>query len=292
MRRLGAWLSVVGLAGCGPATATGAPASDGTTTDGTTTLAAPVTTTTTGVTGSDLTGSTTDPDGGFAPRVDASTDAWPCSMFAQDCPRGQKCTVAPDYDGSACVDVVPDPAGFEEPCTVTGPSDSWSDDCDLGLLCWNTDQRGQGQCAALCAGTPEAPTCPRSHVCAQSGSGVLALCIFECDPLLQDCPADQACYPSNDSFSCAPDASGRTGAHGDPCRFINSCDPGAICINAEAHSSCEGTVGCCSQICDVADPSSDADCAARDPSQTCEAWFIDGMAPSGYEDVGVCALPP
>jgi hypothetical protein len=186
---------------------------------------------------------------------------------------------------------VPDAHQLDEPCTQTGPAGRWYDDCDVGLLCWNADPRGNGICWAQCAGDPSAPTCPEMSSCSFSSSGVIALCLPQCDPLAQGCPAGQACYPINDHFTCAPDASGDLGVHGDPCRCINSCDPGFICIGADAHTDCASGIGCCSTFCDHTDRTSDDACAALDPGQSCEAWFVAGMAPPEYENVGVCALP-
>jgi hypothetical protein len=103
--------------------------------------------------------------------------------------------------------------------------------------------------------------------------------------------AGEMCGPVNDVFACAPDASGDQGAFGDPCQFINSCDPGLVCLSDSVFSNCQGAVGCCSTFCDVSDPTSDAMCAALDPGMSCEPWYQPGMVPLGYEDLGACSVP-
>ena len=245
-----------------------------------------------GASGGDTTGTM---DAGFIQFTDAGPSAFECSTFAQDCPPGQKCTLwaddgGPAYNASRCIDIAPNPVGLGETCTSDESAASGVDDCDVGLLCWYVVD-GQGTCVEFCGGSPEVPSCPPDHSCTISGAGVLSICIAECDPLAPDCLPGFACIPINDGFTCAFDDSGRSGAHGDACRYVNSCDPGLICLAADAHSACDGALGCCSTVCRLSDPASDAGCAGLDPGQTCEPWFVRGMAPAGYEDVGVCAVP-
>jgi hypothetical protein len=84
------------------------------------------------------------------------------------------------------------------------------------------------------------------------------------------------------------------GAYGDPCEFINVCDPGLICLDAATvppGQPCEGAAGCCTEICDLSDPAGDMQCAGAAEGQTCQPWYEEDSAPIGFEDVGVCALP-
>ena len=54
-----------------------------------------------------------------------------------------------------------------------------------------------------------------------------------CNPLdPMACEDGTGCYAVGDLFHCAPDASADGGAPGDPCEFINACDPGSFCGNA------------------------------------------------------------
>jgi hypothetical protein len=245
--------------------------------------------------GAETTGSGEADTTDFLVLVDGGPRVPMCDPFAQDCPPGKKCAFwaddgGPAWNATRCVDVARDPGQLDEPCTVEGSGVSGIDSCDVGLMCWDVDEEGNGTCAPLCSGSPEAPTCPDGWTCLVS-SGAFAICGLLCDPLALDCPDGQACYPYNDAFSCGPDASGPDGVHGDPCRFINSCDPGFVCIGAAAHTDCSSGIGCCSMVCNYTDPTADDDCAALDPNQGCEPWFVEGMAPEGYEEVGVCALP-
>jgi hypothetical protein len=226
---------------------------------------------------------------GFIVMGDAGPPAFQCELSAQDCPRAYKCTpYANDggavFNATRCVPLAPDPVGVGEACHWDG-IDSGQDDCDADTLCWDTDPRGNGTCAQTCF--DEAGMCPPTYSCTY---GIPALCKAECIPLLLDaCPLGRGCYPINDVFVCAADASGDVGGYGDPCDFINSCDPGHVCVGADAFTECASAVGCCSRVCDTSAPVPDAPCTL--PDQVCESWFVAGMAPAGYEDVGVCVLP-
>jgi hypothetical protein len=224
-------------------------------------------------------------------------DSFECSTFEQDCPRGQKCTVwandgGPVWNATRCVDVAPDPAQAGEPCTAEGSGVTGVDDCDVGTMCFNVDEDLHGECFEFCMGSVQAPVCPADHTCPIGGDGVLALCIGTCDPLLPSCDAGYGCVSVYSDFVCVPDASGDDGAPGDPCNFINDCDPGSACIDPAAHTTCAGGSGCCSPYCDHTLPDADMLCAALDPNQLCEPWFSPGSAPEGLENVGVCAIPP
>ncbi len=256
-----------------------------------------------GMTSSATSGATDDGDDGVMTGFIIPGDGGPvgtfeCDLFAQDCMAGEKCMPWADNGGPAwnstrCSPLDPNPAQVGDECTVEGTGVSGIDNCDIGLMCWGVDEAGVGICEDMCTGSSEAPICENpDDTCSIANNGAIVLCLPECDPLLQECEDGQACYPINDAFACAPDASGDdNGAHGDPCEYINSCSPGNICIGAEAHTGCPAATGCCSSTCSVMDPGSDGGCADLDPGQSCEAWFVEGMAPPGYEDVGVCALP-
>jgi hypothetical protein len=179
---------------------------------------------------------------------------------------------------------------------VEGSGVSGLDDCELGAMCWDVDPETlEGTCVPFCVGSADNPYCEDpNRSCSISGSGRLILCFPTCNPIEQDCPVGEACYPIQDDWSCAPDASGEQGAYGDPCEFINVCDPGLVCLSASAvppGQACEGAAGCCSEICDITDPLGDLQCAGAAEGQTCQPWYEPGSAPQGYADVGVCALP-
>lgn len=230
----------------------------------------------------------TDPDGGGV--------SIECSVWDQDCGEGEKCAPWANDGGSAwnatrCVPVDAAPAQPGDTCTVEGSGVSGIDTCDVSSMCWDVDpETNEGTCVAFCTGSENAPVCDDPTTsCSIANEGVLILCLPTCDPILQDCSDGQACYPIDDSFVCAPDASGEDqGADNDPCEFINACDPGNICVNPDIVDGCPaGSAGCCQAVCDL----SEAMPAGCTGSETCEPWFEEGNVPPGYEDVGVCALP-
>jgi hypothetical protein len=77
------------------------------------------------------------------------------------------------------------------------------------------------------------------------------------------------------------------GAYGDSCEYLNVCDPGLWCADATVVPGCAGSIGCCSEFCELSNP--DATCMGA--GQECTAYYEEGQAPPGYEDVGVCILP-
>jgi hypothetical protein len=289
----------------GHATTTGASttsASTGATSVG----SSATTTTTTGTSGSTSTTGpdTTTTDGSdegcnfICPVDDCHYCGWECDIWAQDCARGEKCMPwandgGTSWNATKCVPIAPDPKQPGEPCTVEGSGVSGVDDCDIGSMCWNVDpDTNMGTCIAMCTGTPDNPMCAEScDVCTVGGDSVLALCLPGCDPLGSDCPAGQACIPIADEFGCAPDGSGALGAAGDPCEFVNACDPGLFCASADILPDCDEGVGCCAPFCSTvaADP-----CPGAAPGVECVPWWEPGQEPMDgctNATVGACVLP-
>lgn len=211
-----------------------------------------------------------------------------CSTWDQDCPKGEKCNPWANDGGSSwnslrCVPVDPDPDGVDDPCTVEGSPTSGLDSCEFGAMCWDVDPDTLvGTCVPLCIGDPSTPLCADpGRWCIATAESVLNLCLSECDPLdPMACPEGQGCYPSNGAFICAPDASGDAGGVFEPCRFINTCDPGFECAPSDVSIACEGPRGCCVPYCSLQAPN----CPAP---TTCVPYF-EGMAPPAHEDLGVC----
>ncbi len=274
----------------GGGTTTGTPDPTATTTDPTATTTDPTATTGVDTTDSDTEETTgmafiTDPDGG---NIGDECDVW-----TDDCPKGEKCMPWANDGGNSwnatrCSPIDANPGQVGDACMVEGSGVSGVDSCDARSMCYYVDpETAEGICVGFCDGTPQAPTCDTGFICTIVNDGVLTLCRPECDPLLQNCDGSAACLPANgsDGFTCIIDASGEdAGAFGDPCEFINACDPGLFCANAEIVPGCEGT-GCCSTFCDVTEP----DCL--DASQECLPWFEEGATPPGLEDVGFCGIP-
>lgn len=107
-----------------------------------------------------------------------------CYWPEQDCPAGEKCIPTsqagvPPWMSTECVPIPPGAVGLGEACT-TGTE---SDNCDLGLFCWNEDPLApDGTCVTLCEPT-DAP-CPGPRQCtdcagniAQVGDADLGMCL-------------------------------------------------------------------------------------------------------------------
>jgi hypothetical protein len=197
------------------------------------------------------------------------------------------------WNATRCSPLDPLPAGIGQTCTVEGSGVSGIDDCGVAAMCWAVDMTTlQGTCIAFCESSEANPVCADpSTTCSITNEGVLALCLPLCDPLVQDCGGSDECVPMNDAFICEPDASGDAGAYGDPCEFINVCDPGLFCANANAVPNCSGSSGCCSTFCNLDDADPDATCPGFADGQRCVAWFEAGTAPPGFAHVGACAIP-
>lgn len=243
-----------------------------------------------------VTGTVDPTDAVFLPGPDVGLYG-ECDLVVQDCPPGYKCMPwgdGVDYVNSVrCSPVVAEPVGLGEPCHVERSPVSGLDDCDYGAICWDVDPAtGEGECMPFCMGTQANLLCEDpDRICEWMGH--VPLCTPFCDPLLQDCPAGEGCYPI-EPWTCAPDDSGDLGAYGDPCDFINRCDPGLVCLNGGAVPPglpCEGTSGCCTELCDVEDEAGDLQCTGVAEGQTCQAWYGERYAPPGFERVGACALP-
>lgn len=219
-----------------------------------------------------------------------------CDMFAQDCPSGEKCMPWADDGGVAwnatrCVPIDDSPVQPGDECQVEGSGVSGIDNCELGAMCWNVDsETNTGTCAPMCTGDEANPLCEdQNTTCVNVNEGAIVLCLPLCDPLLQDCSAGQACYAINDDYTCVPDASGEMGLFGDPCEYINACDPGLFCAVAGNVPNCVGAQGCCSEFCDLDAPEGNAQCSGEASGQECAALSSDPQP--GFEAVGGCLIP-
>ncbi len=149
---------------------------------------------------------------------------------------------------------------------------------DEGEQC-DGDNLGGFSCTDL--GYPAGTLACDPATCTYDASG----CDLEtCDPLLQDCGARMGCFfdQANDGFFCI--SSTQDIPTGEPCGFVNDCAPGNICWAADMLPFCNGS-GCCAAFCDLTDPT----CSVM--GTECVSFYPEGMAPPGFEDVGVCILP-
>jgi hypothetical protein len=249
---------------------TGESSSDGTDDDGSTS---------TGL--EETTGFIMTPDGG---PVEST-----CDPFMQDCPEGEKCvpwgSSGAEWDANKCVMVT----GSGQPgdvCTWGGIVEA-TDDCGADSICWDVmDVDGQliGVCTPFCGGTADAPICEPGTSCIIANDGSVTLCLKTCDPLLQDCGAGLACFYAVSDFNCI--FTTQDIPTGEPCGYINDCAAGNYCADAAALPACNGSA-CCASFCDFSDPNAMCPTAGTE----CVSFFEEGMAPPGYEDVGVCILP-
>jgi hypothetical protein len=244
--------------------------------------------TTTG--GEDPTGSNT-VTGGFIVEMDGGVSG-ECDPKLQDCPDGEKCSAVSPAPGepwgvNTCVPLMGDGQPGDN-CDIQDGKYTGLDNCGLGLICLLTDDEGKGgACVEFC---DENMTCPITGAkCVVYNDGSLPICLSDCDPLIQDCPAGQACYNSaGDNFVCFKEsAMPGEGMPGSECQYINQCQQGSFCANAMSVADCPPeSNGCCTPYCPVS--GGNGPCQA---TEECVAFFAEGMAPPGYEDVGVCAIP-
>ncbi len=217
----------------------------------------------------------------------------PCDPFAPNCEAGLKCNPVATgtqnvWNSNECVPLDPNPKAVGEPCsTPDGPS-AGIDDCDVGAMCWDVDtSNNTGTCVEICGGTAQQPVCSTAqNACSRSNAGALNLCLPLCDPLNPTCAAGEGCYPEPNGFFCTQHA-GSMGAYGEPCEFLNVCDPGSWCADTTAVPGCNAAFGCCTPICDVTAPNACPDLAT---GQICVPFYKTGMAPTGYENVGYCGV--
>lgn len=221
---------------------------------------------------------------GFVPDGDVG-GASSCDPWAQDCPDDEKCVAYASsggtWDANKCVPINGD-GQPGDPCMYASAVES-TDDCGAGSWCWDVSAEGVGTCTPFCTGTPDNPQCEPGNSCSIANNGSINLCLLGCNPLLQECPVDgTSCFWDGGNFVCA-NATQDIPA-GEPCGFINDCVGGTICLAPEAFPSCNGSA-CCGEFCDLTDPT----CSIN--GTQCTAFFEEGTAPPGYEDVGVCVLP-
>jgi hypothetical protein len=237
--------------------------------------------------------STTDTDTGDSDTDDTSLTFVPvyemggceCDPWAQDCPEGEKCvpyaSSGDSWDANKCVPVTGDQVTGEA-CTYGGLLEA-TDDCDATGICLDRDGDMLGTCHAFCEGTPDDPECPDEELCEIAEDGTVALCVDQCNPLLQDCEQPLGCYWEDTGFHCLP---GGEWPIEDPCSDVNDCPAGHMCVEASLLPICVGDA-CCTGICELG--LDDNLCLI--PGSECVPFFEQGAAPEGLEQVGLCLSP-
>ena len=170
-----------------------------------------------------------------------------CSLWDQDCCEGEACVPWANDGGSMwnatrCSPIAPRPDAVAQPCETEGNPHSGVDSCEFGAVCWNADPDTlQGECVALCGGTPDAPACADGTDCLIANDGALTLCLPSCDPIGANCGEGEACYPTAGmSFVCVPEEyvscpaqtlPSADGTCADVCNFAaeSPCDEGFVC---------------------------------------------------------------
>ena len=224
---------------------------------------------------------------------DVGRDPFECDVFAQDCPEGEKCMPWANDGGTAwnasrCSPVANEPDAPGEPCTVEGSAYSGIDSCELGAMCYQVDPiTNEGTCLAMCTGNVVDPQCAAPEELCVIVSDFVPLCEDACQPLMPECAGGLGCYPSDGGFVCWWPTD-TPGVYGEECDYVNACIPGHTCAEGASFPSCAGA-SCCTEFCDTA---AGLTCPEADQGVTCVPWYDDGMAPPGYENVGVCTLPP
>jgi hypothetical protein len=211
-----------------------------------------------------------------------------CDPFAQDCPSGEKCvpwaSSGDTWDANKCVPVTGD--GQPGDTCSSGGATAGTDSCAEDSICWDVkDVDGEliGVCTEFCSGSANDPICGPQTSCVIANEGSITLCIATCDPLLQDCAEGLGCFWANEDFNCVFTTDEIP--TGEPCGYINDCAPGNLCADASALPSCGGSA-CCAPYCDLLAPK----CGGLAQTE-CVTFFEEGLAPPGYEDVGICLLP-
>lgn len=276
-------------AGTEPGTGTDSASSEPTTEPGTGSTTEPTTEPTTdpSTTGSSTdtpTSSTGDDTGGLQE----------CKPIDQDCPEGSKCTSYGKVPGDAwnankCVPVMGEGQSGDD-CSVMG-DDMFSgiDNCGKGLICLSVDENlANGACVEYCSTNLDCPnTSNGDGLCfADANEGTLPICLALCDPLLQDCPGQGACYADAamgpPGFCFTPDPKDG-GMDGDVCSFANACLPGLNCAEAATQEGCvTEEYGCCAPFCAL----DEMTCTG---AEECVPFYP--MEFPGFENVGLCVLP-
>jgi hypothetical protein len=226
----------------------------------------------------------------FVPMTEFFGESCQCDTFQQDCPEGEKCVPYASTDSGRldcvkCVTIVGDGQPGEA-CVYGGPQDA-TDDCGPTSYCFQVmevDGQSIGVCTPFCQGIPDDPICPMGTDCLIANEGEITLCVAPCDPLLQDCGPGLGCFFQQQGFFCVVPA--QEIPLGQPCEYYDDCAIGHMCVTQSVLPNC-AAVACCASFCSLMQGA-----ACPQMGTECVAFFEQGMVPAGYEDVGICVVPP
>lgn len=285
-------LVVVPSCGCGPEAPSGE--TDGVTTIDT--LTSGISPTSTMIT-TDMNMEETEKDSSVV--LDMGKAPLSCDLITQACPEGQKCnpsgfgTGNPLTGEAICVPLEPLAKPLKTPCSLLGDYLDGTDDCELGAVCVSNGD-DTGECKKICVvDTDPAIFCEPEEECYDPGclNCFWGLCTRPCDPREPESCPRRLCLPSgHTTFTCFPDQSRDEGQQGDPCEFLNVCDPGLLCLDGSQVFGCpEDTASCCSAFCSTDKPDP---CPHQENGMKCVPWFAESEMPLPQQaNLGICSLP-
>ncbi|MEM9452935.1 MAG: hypothetical protein AAGF11_02065 [Myxococcota bacterium] len=192
-----------------------------------------------------------------------------CDPLLQDCFVGEACYPAGEQfecSGPPDTGMSGDPCFAQEDCA---PGLYCADDSECHEFCDVNDGAACSDPAQSCDLWFPMGTAPPGleDLGSCGGAGAPPPSGLDCNPLLQDCPEGEGCYPDAMGFTC--DTAGMALA-GDACGA--GCAVGLLC-----------DAGTCAEICDMSFR------LCNDPTLSCVDYFAPGTAPPGLEDMGYCA---
>jgi hypothetical protein len=232
-----------------------------------------------------------DSDGVFVPEVADLPSGPECEQLGSDeCGPGFKCTIAriddTDELTTVCAALVDEPVEAGSLCELG--DEPGEDQCGADAVCWDVMGDGMGTCLRFCNDVEQ-----WDEALAQCGEGFTCntwksfptddgLCTPICHPLAGECPGTCGCFWAGNEFLCVPLT--QNIPTGEPCGFVNDCAMDNFCMDAAVVPNCQGSA-CCAAFCDLGTGS------CEQPGTECTAFFEEGMAPPGFEYLGMCILP-
>ena len=228
----------------------------------------------------------------FIDTLDGGQVTIECDVWAQDCPKGEKCMPwandgGDEWNATRCSPIVDLPEAPGDPCFVEGSAWSGIDDCGARSVCWGVDpETNGGTCYAQCSGTEADPQCEDGRACWVGYEGTITMCVSICDPLAPMCATGETCVLIDGAdwvARCIPMQLVAGLEYGAQClEEVFPCAEGLVCAGKEHVPGCVGN--CCTTLCDTSMP---AECPDAASGQQC--WPLFGaMPPPRFANVGAC----